>query len=244
MEGTTGLLTKLEYPGRLIVIGAPREGMRLGVIYAITGRSPSSQARKLVRRDNGIWVQPTDEATLRTGNVDLLVYPAFLFAPFGIAVSNGKQTADVRTGLAAGADPVAVLSRALAAWDFEPDAPIFTPRISGCLAGGRAALSFLRRGPSGETLRSYFEVGVRPGEGRLVSTYEGPNADPLPVFAGEPRRLGWAGATAEEAAEAVYAELAPAPTGKDFRVAVACVFASPDKPDDVEVRIINRHERT
>ena len=68
MEGTTGLLTKLEYPGRLIVIGAPREGMRLGVIYAITGRSPSSQARKLVRRDNGIWVQPTDEATLRTGN--------------------------------------------------------------------------------------------------------------------------------------------------------------------------------
>ena len=244
MEGTTGLLARLEYPGRLIVIGAPQDGGKAAVLYAITGRSPSSQARKLVHRDGGIWVRPTDEETLRTGNVDLLVYPALLFAGAGIAVSNGKQTADVRAGLGPGADPVAVLSRALGAWDFEPDAPIYTPRISGCLVGGRAALSVVRRGPSAETLRSYFEVALRAGEGRLVSTYDGPNADPLPVFGGEPRRLGWIGTTAVESAEAAYGELAPAAGGKDFRVAVACVFASPDLPGDIDVHIINRHERT
>lgn len=244
MERTTDAITGLEYPGRLIVIGAPEKGAKAAVVYAITGRSPSSQARKLVRRDGGVWVQPTDEETLKKGNVDLLVYPAVLFAPAGVAVSNGKQTADVRDRLLAGADPVAALSGALAGWDYEPDAPIFTPRISGCLAGARAGLSVVRRGPSGETLRSYFEVTLRAGEGRLVSTYEGPNAEPLPVFAGEPRPVGLPGTTAAETAEAFYRGLAPAGSGRDFRVAVACVFLDPDAPDKADIRVVNRHERT
>ncbi|MBN2264398.1 MAG: hypothetical protein JW775_01165, partial [Candidatus Aminicenantes bacterium] len=183
-ERTT--LAGLEYPGRLIIIGAAPEGGRAVIIYAITGRSPSSQARKLVLRDGGIWVQPTDEATLKQGRVELLVYPAVLFSRAGLAVSNGRQTGDIHGRLALGAS-AAGLAEALKAWDFEPDAPIFTPRISGCLAAGVAALSVIKRGPAGETLRNYFEIGLRPGEGRLVSTYEGPNADPPPVFRGEPR---------------------------------------------------------
>ena len=237
-------IRSLEYPGRLIVIGTSPDGRQDVVIYAITGRSPSSQARKLVHRDHGIWVQPTDEATLKQGNVDLLVYPAVLFGRGGTAVSNGKQTTDIRDRLKPGADPVAVLSDALANWEFEPDAPIFTPRISGGLGEGGAALSVVRRGPSGETLRNYYEALPRPGEGRLVSTYEGPNLDPLPVFSGEPRFVGIPGPSAVETAEAVYADLAPAPSAKDFRVAVACVFAPPGEPEKAAVHIINRHERT
>jgi hypothetical protein len=42
-------LTSLEYPGRLIVIGAPRQSGKAGIVYAITGRSPSSQARRTKR---------------------------------------------------------------------------------------------------------------------------------------------------------------------------------------------------
>lgn len=240
---STTRLTTLEYPGRLIVIGAPRGGGRAAIIYAITGRSPSSQARKLVHRDGGIWVQPTDEDALKKGNVDLLIYPAVLFGENGIAVSNGKQTADVRDHLLPGADPVAVLAKALAAWDFEPDAPIFTPRISGCLVGGASGLSVVRRGSSGETLRNYFEVPLRAGEGRLVSTYEGPNADPLPVFGGEPRLVELAGATAAGTAEMTYRDLAPAAGGKDFRVAVACVLVA-FAEKRIDVHIVNRHERT
>ena len=237
-------LESLEYPGRLIIVGAAPGGGQAVILYAITGRSPSSQARRLVHRDEGIWVEPSDEATLRQGNVDLLVYPAVLFGRAGIAVSNGRQTAAVRDRLAPGAEPVAALAAALASWDFEPDAPIFTPRISGCLAGGAAGLSVVRRGPSGEALRNYFEAGLRPGEGRLVSTYEGPNADPLPVFRGEPRFVDLPGATAAETAEAAYRSLAPVPPGRDFRVAVACVYAPPGEPEKADVRIINRHERT
>jgi len=244
MGKTTGLIATLEYPGRLIVMGPALSGGKGVMVYAITGRSPSSQARKLVLRDGGIWVEPTDEDVLKKGNVDLLVYPAVLFGKGGIAVSNGKQTTDIRDGLNAGDTPTAVLSKALAAWDYEPDAPIFTPRISGCLVGGRFGLSVVRRGPSGETLRNYFEVPLREGEGRLVSTYEGPNRDPLPSFAGEPRRVELAGESARATAETVYRELGPVLPGKDFRVAVACVFASLPRPDDLDVRIINRHERT
>jgi IMP cyclohydrolase len=244
MDDTMLSLATLEYPGRLILIGAPRQGGSAAVVYAITGRSPSSQARKLVLRDGGIWVQPTDEETLKQGNVDLLVYPAVLFGKSGVAVSNGKQTADVHDLLAAEADPVSVLSKALAAWDFEPDAPIFTPRISGCLVGRGAGLSVLRRGPAGETLRSFFEVGLRPGEGRLVSTYEGPNANPLPVFSGEPAFVALPGLTAAETAGAVYRDLGPAPGGKDFRLSVACVLVPLADPERTDVHIINRHERT
>jgi IMP cyclohydrolase len=244
MDRTTGLLATLEYPGRLIILGVPSGAGKAAIVYAITGRSPSSQARNLVHRDGGIWVQPTDEDVLKKGNVDLLVYPALLFGQAGVAVSNGKQTADIRDGLASGAGPIAVLSKALAAWDYEPDAPIFTPRVSGCLVHGAAGLSVLRRGESGETLRSYFEVPLREGEGRLVSTYEGPNRDPLPSFAGEPRRLELAGGSARKMAEMVYRKLGPVLPEKDFRVAVACVLSPLSHPNDPEVHIINRHERT
>jgi IMP cyclohydrolase len=244
MDDSATILASLEYPGRLIIIGAPPQGGHAVIIYAITGRSPSSQARKLVHRDGGIWVQPTDEATLKQGNVDLLVYPAVLFGRDGLAVSNGRQTADVRDRLASGLGPAGVLAAALATWDFEPDPPIYTPRISGCLAGGGAGLSVVRRGPRGQSLRSYFEVGLREGEGRLVSTYEGPNADPLPVFSGEPRFVAIAGSTAAETAEEVYRSLGPGPSGKDFRVAVAGLSVRPGHPEETDIHIINRHERT
>jgi IMP cyclohydrolase len=244
MDTSATSLASLEYPGRLIVIGTPPAGGPAVVLYAITGRSPSSQARELVRRDGGIWVQPTDEETLRQGKVELLIYPAVLFGPSGLAVSNGRQTADVRDRLKPGVKPVAALAAALTAWDFEPDAPIFTPRISGCLSAEGAALSVVRRGPTGESLRSFFEVALRPGEGRLVSTYAGPNADPLPVFVGDPRFLALGDATAAETADEAYRSLGPGPSGRDLRVAVACLFVPPGRPAEADVHIINRHERT
>ena len=244
MDKTTGLLATLEYPGRLIAMGLASAGAKAVIVYAITGRSPSSQARNLVHRDGGIWVQPTDEDVLKKGNVDLLVYPALLFGQAGVAVSNGKQTADILDALVEADAPVAILSKVLAAWDYEPDAPIFTPRISGCLVRGAAGLSVVRRGTAGETLRSYFEVPLREGEGRIVSTYEGPNREPLPCFEGEPRRMALAGTTPRETAEEAYRALAPSAPDKDFRVSVACVFVSLSDPGRIELHILNRRERT
>ena len=137
-----------------------------------------------------------------------------------------------------------MLAEALKRWDYEPDSPIFTPRISGCLARREAALSVVRRGPSGAALRSYFEVPLQPGKARLISTYMGPNRDPLPCFEGEPREIVIEGASPRETAGLIYEALKPERAGKDFRVAVACLYATLDGCGGPDLHIVNRHERT
>ena len=230
------------YPGRFIVLGADQTGDWDVVVYGITGRSPSSKARKLELVGDYILTRPTDPEVLKTGNPDLLVYPALILGE-AIVVSNGKQTTDIAARADAG--PVRVLAGGLAAWNFEPDAPIFTPRISGCvLPGGRAGLSVLKRQPDGSTLRLYAELPLAAGRGKLVSTYAGENANPLPSFAGEPVDVGLAEVTAVATAEAFYSALRPEGRPEDYRVAVACVFALRSDLRRRDVAIINRHERT
>jgi IMP cyclohydrolase len=243
MSESTEFLSTLEYPGRLVALGADHAGYKAVAVYAITGRSPSSQARKLVSREKGLWVEPTDENVLKKGNVDLLVYPAVLIEDAGIAVSNGKQTAAIRDRLKKGGSPVSILAEALETWDYEPDSPIFTPRISGCIHEGRVGLGLIRRGADGETLRSYYDIPPRPGKARALSTYLGPNRDPLPCFAGEPFELALPGQTPGQIAEYVFGSLGLQAAGKDFRVTVTCVMFPFSSPVDFEYTIINRHER-
>jgi IMP cyclohydrolase len=247
MDRALANLSAMEYPGRVIVIGRDPTGSRTAVIYAVTGRSPSSQARKLERREDGIWVRPTDEEILKKGNPDLLIYPAMLFSTLGVAVSNGKQTEDVRRrlGETAAPGPIEVLAQGLSGWDYEPDAPIYTPRISGCvLAGPKAALSLVKRGADGEVLRSYHEVPLAAGKGKLFATYDGVNRDPLRSFSGDPVDVVLDAPDAAGLAESVFEALKPGAAGRDFRVAVACLLAGDLARNELETAIINRHERT
>lgn len=244
---TQGLenLSSMEYPGRVVVIGQDPNGENAVIIYAITGRSPSSQARKLEVGDDGIWAQPTDEETLKKGYVDLLIYPAILFTSQGIAVSNGKQTSDIRKALVQGRDPVEILSSSLSTWDYEPDAPIYTPRISGCvLPGGKAALSIIHRGSDSSSQRKFYDFPLTSGQGKMIATYSGENTDPLPCFTGEPVAVGIRAKQANEMAEAFYNALGPVDGREDFRVSVACVFSSGFDIPQNDIYIINRHERT
>jgi IMP cyclohydrolase len=235
-------LERMAYPGRLIVLGRAAPGRSVVVLYAVTGRSPSSQARRLVGDGRAVWTQPTDPDVLKTGNPDLLVYPAIMIGK-GIAVGNGRQTADIDPD--GEGNPADALERGLSDWSYEPDAPIYTPRISGCiLPSGRAALAVLRRSAEGEVLRSYYEIPLASGRGRFVATYAGENRDPVPAFNDQPQEIGLAYATARDAAEAAYAALGPSEEGgRDFRVAVACLFADPDDLSRFELHIINREER-
>jgi IMP cyclohydrolase len=237
-------LAAMDYPGRVIILGRSRDGKTV-VVYAITGRSPSSQARKLEWSEDGVWVRPTDEETLKKGNIDLLVYPAMLYFPGGVAVSNGKQTADVRRALEHASNPLSVLSASLTAWEYEPDPPIFTPRISGCvLPGPKAALNIIKRGTDGAAVRDSFELTLLPGKGKMISTYDGVNKDPLRSFTGDPLNVNIDGTDSAQTAEAIYESLKPSGAGPDFRVAVACLFAGDIAGNQYEVSIINRHERT
>lgn len=236
-------LAAKEYLGRLIIIGLDQTGESKVVVYAITGRSPSSRARKLELRGAAIWAVPTDKEAMKKGNVDLLVYPAILFSS-GIAVSNGKQTDDIKACFRRSRNPKEVLKLALQKWDYEPDPPAYTPRISGCvLPREGAALSIISRAPDGSSIKRFFHVPLKAGRGKMISTYQGENADPLPSFNREPIEVGIKGKDAEGMAELVYKALEPKPGKTDFRVAACCVFFKNLNQEKYQTCIVNKHER-
>lgn len=241
-EPLKGLSAK-DYPGRLIIIGRDESGKNEVVIYAITGRSSSSQARKLENEGQAIWAKPTDEGIIRKGKKELLIYPAILLSR-GIAVGNGKQTEDIRNCLGQNKDPARILASAFEKWDYEPDSPHFTPRIGGCLLPQeRAALGIIKRAPDGSSERNIFDVQLKAGKGKMITTYEGEDRSPLPSFRGEPIDVMIKGRKAVDLAEEVYAALEPEQGKKDYRVSVACVFSRYLAGDEYEIYIINRHER-
>lgn len=233
-----------EYPGRLIIIGQEKMTEKVLIVYAITGRSVSSQARKMEREEDAIWVKPTDKNLLKKGNIDLLIYPSVFCLSHGIAISNGKQTVDIMACLGQSESAAEILAFALKNWDYEPDEPTFTPRISGCILSNKsAALSLIRKAPDGSSLRNIYEFSVVPGKGKMIMTYEGVNRDPLPSFEGEPQEVEIRGSTPQEVADRVYGSLAPKEGGQDFRVAVACVFGIDMLSHKFDTHIINREER-
>lgn len=237
-------LAESEYPGRIIIIGEEKKQGNVVAVYAITGRSSSSQARKMEKEEDTIWVKPTDLDLLKKGNIDLLLYPSIFCLSQGIAVSNGKQTVDVMACLGQGESASEILAFALKNWDYEPDEPTFTPRISGCVLSNRsAALSLIKRARDGSSQRNIYEFSLVPGEGKMIATYEGKNTEPLPSYAGEPLDVEIEGASAQEVAENVYTSLAPREGEKDFRVAVTCVFGKNIPSNEFEIHIINRADR-
>ena len=87
-------LKAMKYSGRGITIGMTLEGSPF-VGYTLTGRSPSSQARKLVYDESlsTIMTDVTDPEQLKKGNPALLIYPAIVAVEKRrIIASNGVQT--------------------------------------------------------------------------------------------------------------------------------------------------------
>ncbi len=244
MNEILAALRSMEYPGRLIIIGRDKSGNYDVIVYAVTGRSPSSQARKIESTGDTLWIKPTDEKLLNQGNPDLLIYPSIFFND-GVAVSNGKQTKDIQRYISQSKNAVEVLNSSLSEWEYEPDAPVYTPRISGCVfPGENAALSIIKRGDEGKCLRFYFEVPLIPGKAKMISTYTGVNTDPLPSFEGEPLDLELEEKNEASTAEGIYDALKPEGNRPDFRVALACVFCDRKKVNMYKIHLINRKERT
>ncbi len=259
-------IAKMEYPGRGIVIGLHPNGLNEIIVYFVTGRSPSSQAREIVKNKDikgfALKTNPTDPEALKKGNEALLIYNCIRVAgPKGehaFVVSNGAQTDLIHKayeGMTLQHVPPHSLEALAGAFArpyevglidvtrYEPDEPNFTPRISGIITPEGAALHIVKQAERGYPEHQIFGVPHIPGKGKLLTTYTGVNVDPLPSFEGELLDVELDG-DPEELAENIYQALNP-----DFRVAVATVFYN--REEDLPIgkdkayshHIINRHER-
>lgn len=177
------------YPGRGIVLGQGDRGNAV-IAYFIMGRSENSRNRVFLEADGGIITKAFDESKLT--DPSLIIYPPVQIVGADTVVTNGDQTITVCDFLKKGGS----FYSALETRTFEPDPPIFTPRISGIVRVENGAynykLSILKSSENrGEhALRQFFayETPVA-GEGHIIHTYSPAKGDLLPPYEGEPARV-------------------------------------------------------
>lgn len=173
MDATDGDLQALSgYPGRGIVVHRDDDD-ELHWVYFLTGRSPSSQARRFVRRPGALAVAPTD-ADAEFDELRHYLCTTGVDGTDQIVVGNGDHVASIAQVLAEGGD----LATAAAELVPEPDPPINTPRIAAVLAPSSARLVIVRD-VGGQPDRVVQPVALDPGEAVLLCTYTGDVAEPV-----------------------------------------------------------------
>ncbi len=175
------------YPGRGIVIGRSADGKKAAAAYFIMGRSENSRNRVFVEDGQGIRTQAFDPEKL--ADPSLIIYAPVRVLGNKTIVTNGDQTDTIYDGL----DHQLTFEQSLRSREFEPDAPNYTPRISGVLhvEDGKFsyAMSILKsdNGNPAQCNRYTFAYNnCVAGEGRFIHTYVG-DGSPLPSFEGEPK---------------------------------------------------------
>ncbi len=176
------------YPGRGILFGRSADGLFAVIVYFLTGRSENSRNRIFAVEGQNLRTRPFDPA--KVSDPSLILYAPVRALEGATVVTNGDQTDTICDYLAQGR----TFEEALRTRTFEPDAPNFTPRISGLMETGRGLryrLSIVKSGDAeGKTVQRFFYEYEAPqaGAGRLIQTYQG-DGDPLPAFEGEPVRV-------------------------------------------------------
>ncbi|OUM94396.1 MAG: inosine monophosphate cyclohydrolase [Thermobacillus sp. ZCTH02-B1] len=187
-EANAAALRANRYPGRGIIIGMTPDGTRYVQVYWIMGRSENSRNRIFVLEDDGsVRTEARDPAKLT--DPSLIIYHPVRVSAGAHIVTNGDQTDTIADFLAKGG----TFEDALKTRTFEPDAPNFTPRISGIVQPGdptaayKLAILKANRGIESLPQRHFFTYErPLPGFGHLIHTYMG-DGDPLPSFEGEPK---------------------------------------------------------
>lgn len=180
-------LSENSYPGRGIVIGRSADGTQAVTAYFIMGRSENSRNRIFVEDGQGIRTQAYDPAKL--SDPSLIIYAPVRVLGNKTIVTNGDQTDTIYDGM----DRQLTFEQSLRGRKFEPDAPNYTPRISGIMhiEGGsyNYAMSILKsNGGSPDSCQRFTFAYENPaaGEGHFIHTYMH-DGSPLPSFEGEPK---------------------------------------------------------
>lgn len=181
------LLKDNEYAGRGIVIGTSPDRKNAVCAYFIMGRSENSRNRVFVKTGETLKTEPFDVS--KVSDPSLIIYNAVRKTKNSLIVTNGDQTDTVYNLMSEGKS----FKEALETREFEPDAPNFTPRISGILYfenGFNYEMSILKSiDESGSDCCRYtYSYPSVAGLGHFIHTYNC-NGDPLPTFTGEPHRI-------------------------------------------------------
>jgi hypothetical protein len=208
-------------------------GRCAAAVYFIMGRSDNSRNRVFVETEDGIKTRAFDEASMR--DPGLVIYHPVRRAGGSVIVTNGDQTDTIAEHLRSGK----TFESALRAREFEPDPPIYTPRISGIIyPDGAYKLSILKsaEGNGALCLRQFFEYDAPIcGLGHIIHTYFD-DGDPVPSFIGEPAAVS-VYADIEEFTRAIWDNL-----DEDNKISIFGLEfnASTGKTKSV---IINKHKR-
>jgi len=182
-------LVENAYPGRGLVVGRREDHEGWLLVYFIMGRSENSRNRRFCADGDRLWTEPVDEGKVE--DPSLIIYDAMLALPGIQLVSNGDQTNTVYEAMLEGGR----FAAALETREREPDAPNYTPRITGkldCRYGEKAVtLSLLKANAIDPELTDRYTfrpADPAPGLGYGLTTYMG-DGSPLPSFRGDPLLL-------------------------------------------------------
>lgn len=176
------------YVGRGIVIGKTEDGTKALTAYFIMGRSNNSRNRIFVENGDEVIIHPYDASKVE--DPSLIIYSPIRKFENNLIVTNGDQTDTVYDGLKDGKS----FADALTSREFEPDAPNFTPRISGMMTfegeDFTYQMSILKSADAEGTAcnRFTFSYPALKGLGHFIHTYVCDGA-PIPTFQGEPERV-------------------------------------------------------
>ena len=239
-QSLASILQQNTYPGRGIVMGLDETG-RYGVIaYFIMGRSANSRNRIFVEEEDGsVYTRAFDESKLE--DPSLIIYAPVrvldLAGTEAFVVTNGDQTDTVRDYLESGK----TFEEALRTRTFEPDAPNYTPRISGLMQIGENGLQYrlsILKSDAGdpESVQRFFYEYAQPkaGEGHFIHTYRC-DGNPIPSFEGEPETVTLRGDVTELAWE-IYQSL-----NEENKVSLYCCYVDLET-GDFETCILNKNE--
>ncbi len=194
------------YPGRGIIIGTSKDGLYAVAAYFIMGRSVNSRNRVFIEDGEGIRTQAYDPAKL--SDPSLVIYAPVRVLGDRTIVTNGDQTDTICDLMG----KQMTFEQSLRTRTFEPDAPNYTPRISGIMhvhdGSYQYAMSILKSngGDPSSCHRYTFEYeNPKAGEAHFIHTYQG-DGDPLPSFEGEPKRVELDG-TIDELTSRIWSSL-------------------------------------
>lgn len=175
------------YPGRGILLGKSADGKNAVIAYFIMGRSENSRNRVFVEDGDGIRTQAFDESKLE--DPSLIIYAPVRVLGNKTIVTNGDQTDTIYHLM----NQQQTFEQSLRTREFEPDAPNYTPRISGIvkITDGEMnyALSILKSADGNPDCCQRFTFTYSNpvnGTGHFIHTYM-TNGNPLPSFEGEPK---------------------------------------------------------